>query len=415
MYRWTWLSAPLVLLPLLAGCTQAPPAAPPPKSPEVLVGASLTRQVTDYEVFTGRTEASERVDIRARVTGYLEKSSFVEGSLVKEGDLLFQIDPRPYAAELGRADAALTQAKARRDRLERDVTRAEPLLARNAISREEFDKLAGDRDEARAAVGVADSGVQLAKLNLKFTEVRAPFSGRISRRLIDPGSLVKADETILTSLVALEPVYVYFDVDERTLLRQLISTGRLDSAMQEKTAIQIGLADEEGFPHDGIVNFVDNRVDPNTGTMWMRGEFVSPKRPIKPGIFARIRFPLGGAYDAVVVAEQALGTDQGQKFLYVVDNDNRVSYRPVKIGRLHEGLRVIREGLQPGERVVVSGLQRVRAGGTVTPKAVDMLSAVVRPKPQDDTPDGPPAHAASPRSTEPGRASSGSPRTESGR
>lgn len=379
--------AMLPFLLLLAGCTKAPPGPAATRPPEVLVGLPLVREVTDFEVFTGRTESSRRVDIRARATGYLDQAPFSEGAQVKEGDLLFAIDPRPYRAELVRAEATLNQARATLNRSERDYERAQTLFARQAISREEFDKMISGRDETKAAVGVAEANVELARLNLQYTEVRAPFTGLISRRQVDPGNLVRADETILTTLVAQEPMYAYFDVDERTLLRQLLREGRLESASQDHVAVQIGLSDEDGFPHAGVVNFVDNRVDPNTGTMWMRAEFTHTKRPIKPGIFVRVRFPLGQPYLAVLVAEQALGSDQGQRFLFVIDETNKASYRQVKIGRLHDGLRVIQDGLKPGERVVVTGLQRVRAGTEVTPKVVDMMTRVVKAKPEgDDTP-----------------------------
>src|SRR5262245_5952496 len=262
MNRCAWRSLLFPGLLLSAGCTWNQPAADGQKKPppEVLVGEPVVRQVKDYEDFTGRTEAFQRVDIRARVTGYLEKTHFTEGALVEEDDLLFQIDPRPYQAELARAEAALAQAQAHVERLERDYSRAQPLLFKQAISREEFDRMVGERDEARASVGVAQSNVRLARLNVEYTEVRAPFTGRISRRLVDPGNLVKADETILTYLVALEPLYIYFDVDERTLLRQLLREGRLESARQERLPIRIGLSDEDGYPHEGVVNFVDNRV-----------------------------------------------------------------------------------------------------------------------------------------------------------
>jgi RND family efflux transporter MFP subunit len=385
MYRTACLGL-LSLAPLLAGCNNGTmPAAGPPRAPEVLVSTPLVREVTDYEFFTGRTEASERVDLRGRVTGYLEKTYFTEGALVQKDDLLFRIDPRPYAAELVRAEASQTQAESRLERLERDYERLRGLIGRQAVSREEFDKLTSDRAEARAAAAVATANVKLAQLNLDYTEVRAPFSGRISRRMVDPGNLVKADETILSTLVAQEPMYAYFDVDERTLLRQLLRDGRLEAAQVNRLPIQIGLADEEGYPHPGVVNFVDNRVDPNTGTMWLRGEFVKPEREIKPGIFIRVRFPLGKPYQAVLIAEQALGTDQGQKFLFVVDDKNRVSYRPVKVGRLFDGLRVIHEGLKPTERIVVAGLQRVRAGAEIVPKVVDMAGQVAtRPRPKDE-------------------------------
>lgn len=408
MSRWAFLFVALTLIASLTGCSHSLPPPPPPQAPVVKVGMPIERDVTDYEVFTGRTESAERVDIRARVTGYLEKAYFTDGTLIKEGDLLFLIDPRPYAAEVNRAEANLAAAKARLARIERDYDRGQPLVTRGTISREEFEKLVGDREEARAAVGVAESGVELARLNLKFTEVRSPFTGRVSRRMVDPGSLVKADETILTTVMALEPMYVYFDIDERTLL-QLLGTSSLDTAALDKVPIRIGLSDEQGFPHHGVVNFVDNRVDPNTGTMWMRGEFIKPNRVIKPGIFSRIQFPVRKPYRAILVADQALGTDQGQKFLYVVGSDNKVEYRSVRVGRLQNlprkekppgtvddaeadaeeervNLRVILSGLNSGERVVVNGLQRVRPGALVSPEPMDMLQPIAKAKPRVPSP-----------------------------
>jgi RND family efflux transporter MFP subunit len=408
MFRWVWIPAAFLLL---AGCNNAVPPPAPPKAPVVEVGSPVVQSVIDYEVFTGRTEAAERVDIRARVTGYLEKAYVTDGAMVKEDELLYRIDPRPYAAEVNKSEAAVAQAKAHLARIERDYMRAQPLVNRGTISREEFEKIVGDRDEAKAAVGVAESGLELARLNLTFTEVRAPFAGRVSRRMVDPGSLVKADETILTNLACLEPMHVYFDVDERTLLRQLLDAGKLETAAAEKIPISVGLSDEEGFPHVGIVNFVDNRVDPNTGTMWMRGEFVGPKRTIKPGIFSRVRFPLGKAYTAVLIAEQAMGTDQGQKFLYVVGKDNKVQFRKVAVGRLHDGLRVILDGLKPDETVVISGLQRVRPGAEITPKPVDMLRAVRKMRSNNEDSPAWPATAAA---AKPAEGPTSARRTESG-
>lgn len=368
---------------LLTGCKgeQGPKAPPPP--PEVLVSAPLVHPVTDTEVFTGRTEAANRVELRSRVTGYLEQAPFQEGELVKKDDLLFHIDPKPYRAELARAEASLVQAQVRLRRLDSDFERAQALLIKQAIGREEYDRLRGDRDEAKASAGVAEANVELARLNLRYTEVRAPFAGRIGRRLVDPGNLVKADETVLTVLVSEAPMYAYFDIDERTLLRQLLREGKLPISPSDRVAVHIGLADEDGFPHAGVVNFVDNRLDTGTGSMWMRAQFTEPRRPIKAGMFVRVRFPLGQPYRAVLVAEQALGTDQGQKFVYVIGANNQVEYRPVKAGRLQDdGLRVIHEGLKPGELLVVSGLQRVRAGGTIAPKRIDMpIGPVVKPAP----------------------------------
>jgi RND family efflux transporter MFP subunit len=385
MCQRTWLSLLFVASFLLAGCASEVPTAPPPRSPEVLVSLPVQREVVDYEIFTGRTEASTRVELRSRVTGYLDRTYFQEGDLVKKDDLLFIIDPRPFRAELAKAEASLASSQTHARRLETDFERAQVLFGRQAIGREEFDKLRCDRDEARAACRVAESNVELARLNLQYTEVRAPCTGRISRRLVDPGNLVKADETILTVLVAEEPMYAYFDVDERTLLRQMMREGQLEATLNDRVAVSIGLADEEGFPHTALVNFVDNRVDPGTGSMWLRAQFVNPHRPIKAGLFVRVRFPLGQPYRAILVSEQALGTDQGQKFLYVVDADGKVEYRQVTPGRLQEdGMRIIQAGLKPDERVIVSGLQRVRAGAVVMTKQVDMpRTAVARGKTAD--------------------------------
>lgn len=374
--------APCLLfgLLLLAGCGREQPKGAAPKPPEVLVSAPLTREVIDYEFFTGRTIASQRVELRSRVTGYLEKALFKEGDLVKKDDVLLIIDPRTYQSEVVKAEASVAQSQATARRVEGDFERAQGLLTKGAIGREEYEKLRGNRDEAKAAVRVAEANLRLAQDYLTFTEIKAPFSGRVSRRNVDPGNLVKADETVLTTLVAEEPIWANFDVDERTLLRQLMKAGKLESSMSDRVPVTIGLADEEGFPHTGVVNFVDNEVDRGTGSMWMRAEFINPKRSIKPGMFIRVRFPLGRPRESLLIAEQALGTDQGQKFVFVVGPDNKVEYRAVKVGRLQEdGLRVIRDGLKPGERVVVSGLQRVRAGTVLTPKYIEMPTRAAKP------------------------------------
>jgi RND family efflux transporter MFP subunit len=368
-----------LLLPLagLTGCErpqaaqqQSPPQMPPS---EVLVSLPVRQEVRDYEDFPGRTEAVNSIEVRARVTGYLDKVHFREGADVKKGDVLLEIDPRPYQAEYNRSDANLNLAQAHLKRLETDYQRAMSLRPRG-ISQEEFDKIAGDRAEALATVGVAKAGRDLAELNLNYTKVLAPISGRISRRYLDPGNLVKADDTILTVIVSLDPIYAYFDVDERTALRlqRLIREGKIKWSEDGNVPVLLGLADEAGYPKQGTINFADNRVDPDTGTWRLRALVANPDRLLSPGLFIRIRLPIGDPYQAMLVAEQALGTDQGQKYLYVVDDAGQVSYRRVQVGRQHQGLRVITDGLAPGEKVVVSGLQRVRPGTPVSPKVVDM-------------------------------------------
>jgi RND family efflux transporter MFP subunit len=362
----------------MVGClrSQAQPAGPQPEPPEVLVSLPIVREVTDYADFPGRTEAVNAIEVRARVTGYLDKVNFKEGSDVKQGDLLFEIDPRPYQAELNRAEANVVQAQARFGRLDADYQRAQGLLPGQRISREEFDRIAGDRAEANAAIAVAKASRDLASLNLSYTKVEAPISGRISRRYIDPGNLVKADDTVLTSIVSLDPIYAYFDLDERSTLRaqRLIREGKVKWSPDAELPVFLGLADEEGFPQRGMINFTDNRVDPDTGTWRLRGLFANPDQTLSPGLFVRMHLPIGKAYEAILVSEQALGTDQGQKFVYVIDEAGKADYRRVQVGRLHDGLRVISNGLTRTEKVVVSGLQRVRPGIEVRPKMVDMPS-----------------------------------------
>ena len=379
MTRPTWLLLPLLFSAAALGCDQGQHAPPPPPGPaEVLVSMPITHEVTDYEEFPGQTEAIPMVEIRARVTGYLARVFFKDGADVTEGDLLFEIDPRPYQAALDRAQANLVQSDVHLKRLDADYHRALNLYPKGAIGREEYDKIVGDRGEAVAAVGVAQANLNLAKLNLEFCKVRAPFSGRISRRTIDPGNMVKADETALTYLVSLNPIYVYFDVDERTFLRlqRLILQGQIQSARDGEVPCEMALADDEAgvFPYKGVINFVDNRVDAGTGTLRLRGVFENPQGIIAPGLFVRVRAPVGKPHQAVLMTEQALGTDQGQKFVYVVNDKDQAVYQPVKIGRLHNGLRAITEGLQPSQRVVVSGLQRVRPGAQVAPQVVEMPS-----------------------------------------
>lgn len=372
--RWIRIGLPLMAFATVVASGCGPNGgdagkAPPPKAPEVIVSLPIRKEVTDYEDTTGRLEAVKTVDVRARVTGYLEKVNFKEGVEVKEGDVLFTIDARTYQAELARTEAAVLQAEAHLTRLKADYQRASALRARNAIGREEFDKISGDRDEAVAALEVARSARDFAKQNVDYTKVRAHISGYISRQYIDAGNLVKADDTLLTTIVSQNPLYAYFDVDERTLLRmnRLSQAGKMP-ATAVGMKVLIGLADEEGFPHEGTINFVDNRLDTSTGTLHMRAVFPNPGRMLTPGLFVRIRVPIGKPIPLIMVPEEALATDQGRKFLYVLDGDDKATYRPVKVGKLYEGWRVITEGLKEGERVIVDGLQRVRPGVQVTPK-----------------------------------------------
>jgi multidrug efflux system membrane fusion protein len=359
-----------------------------PKPPVVSVSQPVQREVTDYADFTGRTDAVTHVEVRARVSGYLVKVHFKEGSEVQQGELLFEVDPRPYQAELDQAQAALALSEARLRRLAAELQRAKQLAAGKAISQEELDKIAADHAEAEAAVRVPKAAVAAAQLKLSFTRVAAPCSGVIGRSLLSPGSLVKADETALAQIVTLDPMYVYFDVEEATLLRirQGINAGKVKPA-DPALPVWLGLVGEPGYPHQGTVDFVDNQVNPQTGTIKFRAVFANPRPPagvrlMAPGMFARVRLPLGAPYAALLVTDRAIGSDQGQKYVYVVDADGKVQSRPVTTGALQaDGLRVIATGLKAGDSVVVEGLTKLRPGMVVSPKVVPMPAAEASPAP----------------------------------
>jgi RND family efflux transporter MFP subunit len=377
----------------LVGCTRPPAPTPEQKAPEVKVSQPVERQVVDYELFTGKTVASNTTDLRARVTGYLDATFFTEGTVVQKDDLLFRIDQRPYKVDLDKAKANLVSAKAMTVLTESIEVRGKGLLADRAISREDYEKLLADVRVARANVLVAQAALEQAELNMTWTEVRAPITGRISRWNIDTGNLIKADDTILATLVSLSPTYVLFDVDERTVLREMVRAGLTKMPQREPLRVEVGLVDEPGkYPHPAVINFVDNRLDSSTGSLWMRATLVAPNREVSPGLFSRVRFPLGPASPALCVAEAALGTDQGQRFVFVVDSDDVVHYRKVAVGRQHGGLRVVKSGLQAGERIVVSGLQRVRDGVKVRPKPVDMPGQQIETPPDEPSDHPHPAH-----------------------
>ncbi len=358
----------------LGGCKREPPALAATPSPVVMVSLPVEREVRDYFEYTGRTAAVEAVEVRARVSGYLVKVNFQEGSVVKKGDLLFQIDPRPFQAVLDQAKGQVAQLEARLARAEADVARDERLLPKGAASQKDLDTAIADRGEARAGIQSARAAVDRAALDLEFTRVTAPINGRISRHLIDEGNLVTLDSTLLTTIVSIDPMYAYFDADEGSVLhvRQLIREGKLHSARDVAVPVLLGLANEPGYPHQGTVNFVDNQVNPQTGTLRLRGVFPNEDKALEPGYFARVQLLIGQSRRALLVTERAIDTDQGQKIVYVVTDKNEVRSRPIRVGALHDGLRVIEEGVKPGEQVIVNGLLQVRPGITVTPKLVDM-------------------------------------------
>jgi RND family efflux transporter MFP subunit len=365
-----------VLLAALAGCS--PPAqqevAPPPLS--VPVSRPLRRQVTDFAEFTGRTSAVETVRVRSRIWGHLQKIHFVEGAEVKKGDLLFVIDPRPYQTALERAEAEVAQSEARSTRLAAERGRARSLVTTRAMSREEFDKTSADLLEAQAAVRSAKAALETAKLNLAYTEVRAPVDGQVSRALVTVGNVVTSGETggtVLTTLVSVDPVYAYFDVDDLTYLSvRKMFRSCTNGSKEAKPVVRLGLAHERDYPHEGAIDFMDNQVDPSTGTLKMRGVFSNKDRELTPGLFARVRLAVGPAHEALLVTDRAIDTDQGQKVLYVVGKDNIVVRRLVRLGGLHEGMREIVSGIKAGDQVIVDGIQRVRPGMPVEPRVVEM-------------------------------------------
>jgi RND family efflux transporter MFP subunit len=363
---------------LSVGCSTANHDAPGEPPTTVEVSYPVEHDVTDYAQFTARTAAVDSVELRARVWGYLDKVNFKEGALVNKGDVLFEIDPRLYQAALKQAEGNLGSAQARVVRLDADLRRAERMVATGAMSREEYDKVVGDRGEAVAAREAARATVEKAKLDLGYTKVIAPVSGRTSRYVVTVGNLIQAGDqgggTLLTTIVSVDPMYAYFDVDERTVLhvRRLIREGKADSPREGPVPVWLGLANDDGFPHEGVINFVDNQVNPRTGTMRLRGVFPNKDQVLAPGFFGRVRVLIGRPHKGLMISERALDSDQGQRIVYVVNAKNEVTSRPVQLGMLHNGLREIVGGLTTDDRVIVNGLQQVRPGAVVEPKVVDM-------------------------------------------
>jgi multidrug efflux system membrane fusion protein len=360
-----------------AGCSSsAQPKAPAPV--EVSVAEVICKQLGDSDEFTGRLEAVNAVEVRPRVSGYLQSVHFKEGAIVRQGDLLFQIDPRPFQAEVDRLKGDLLQAKAQRSRAQSDFERAERLHNNDGMSAEEYDRRAAVRNEAEARIASTEAALRGAELNLEFTRVTAPITGRVGRAEITEGNLVEGGAgqiKPLTTLVSLDPIYVYFDVDEQTYLKYArVTQSHGTSSHDLRSAAQLGLADEDGFSHVGQVSFVDNQVSSSTGTIRLRATFANKNLALTPGLFARIRLQGGGTQSSCLAKDEAVVTDLNQKYVFVLGKNNTLAYRPVKLGPMAEGLRVVRDGLHEGDVVVVNGLQRVRPGDAVTPRKVSMTS-----------------------------------------
>jgi RND family efflux transporter MFP subunit len=361
-------AAALAALLVATGCGRQPqmPAPPPPA---VTVAPPVQREVVEWDEFTGRIEAVETVEVRARVGGQLLGVHFEDGAGVKQGDLLFTIDPATFEAELARAVAEVRRSQAQLDQAKAELARAGQLRESNTISPQEYDNWTRRVSELEAAVMGAEAAAKSAQLRLGYTRVTSPISGRVSRRLVTPGNLISEPPfapTLLTTVVTEDPVHCYVDVDERTLLKYhaLQQSGERNG----KISAELALADEAGFPHKGSVDFVDNRVDPDTGTIRLRAVFPNPHRKLTPGLFARVRIPGSAPYTTLMIPETALGADQGLKLVFLVGQSNIVEPRPVTVGPVLDGLRVIRSGLAPADQVIVNGQARVRPGMPVTPE-----------------------------------------------
>jgi membrane fusion protein, multidrug efflux system len=353
---------------VVAGC-QSRADTPPPGAfgpPTVSVAPAVKRQVQESDEFTGRLEAPQSVDVRPRVTGYIKKVHFNDGQEVKQGELLFTIDPDPYLAELARARAQLAAAQTQVELAILDEARAHKLIDVKAISQQEYDQLTSGTRNATANVQAAEAAVQTAQLNVGYTEIRAPIAGRVSRANVTAGNLVNVGSPVLTSIVSQDKVYAYFDAGEDAYLRYAKSAKA--GSQSHPNPVLMGLADEQGFPHRGELNFVDNQLNPQTGAMRTRAVFDNTDRRFTPGLFARIRLLGSGTYTAVLTPEQAIGTDQTKRFVLVVGQNNTAQFREVTLGPLVDGMRVVTGGVFPGDLVVVDGLQRVRPGQPVTPE-----------------------------------------------
>ena len=356
---WAWLA--------LAGCGADLPAPPPP--PEVTVAEVRAEEIAEWDEYQGEFEAVDAVEIRPRVSGYLDRVAFTEGREVRKGDVLFEIDPQPYQATLDQRQADLTRVQARLSLTERDAERSERLVAVKAISQEEMDTRLTLVSEARAAVAAAEAAMRAAELDLGYTKVRSPVAGRASRAEVTEGNLVTGGptgSTLLTTVVSLDPIYVYFEGDESAYLRyaHLDRSGERPSSRTVANPVQIGLADEDSFPHRGRMDFVDNRLDRATGTIRARAVVSNRDRLFTPGMFARVRLIGSGVRRVTVIPEVAVSTDQDRKFVFVFNPDSStVAYRSVTLGRQVDGQRrIIREGLEAGEQVVVNGFARIRPG-----------------------------------------------------
>lgn len=394
----------------VVGCAEKNPPLVVPPPPVVLVGRPIERNITNFQVFTARTEAVESVDIKSRVSGYLTEILFQDGGDVQAGDVLFKIDDRPYKAALDEAKANLEYARAALVATQADYEIGVNVRRENAaaISQQDLNKRLGARDEAAASVKQAEAALENAQLNFDWCTIAAPISGRVNRHFVDAGNLVSQDVTTLTNIVSIRPIWAYFDVDQNTALdvEKLIAEGKMKRVRDSTVQVGMSLGNEVGFPIAGTLDFVSNQLDPNTGSLRVRAVFPNKDGFLGAGLFSRIRVPVDAPHDALLMIDRAVGTNQGQKYVLVVNEANEVEYRAVDVGQLHDGLReVLRyrtiaepggdgadiatrvEVLKPTDKIIVEGLQRVRPGAKVDPKLVNMQTLLSEPP----TGNGPPS------------------------
>jgi len=367
------LAASVLIALAAVGCgSQAATNEAMPPPPEVSVATVLSKQVRQWDDFTGRVAAVETVELRPRVSGYVERVAFKEGQEVRKGDLLFVIDQRPYRAALDRAQADLERARSEARLAQTQDVRAQALIEAKAISREEFETRKAATAQGNAGVHAAEAAVASARLDLQFTQVRSPIDGRAGRAMVTTGNLAQADATLLTTVVSLDPVHVYFEGDEQSYLRYN-ELARKGERADTRNPVRVGLANEEGYPHEGTVDFIDNQVDPRTGTIRARAVLRNPDRVFTPGLFARVQIEGSAQFKAMLIDDKAVLTDQDRKYVYVLGPKNAAVRKDVVLGRMVDGLRVVQSGLTPQDKVIVHGVQKVFFPGMpVQPKPIAM-------------------------------------------
>ncbi|MFV9669690.1 efflux RND transporter periplasmic adaptor subunit [Pantoea sp. KXB45] len=363
----------ILLITQLSGCDRGVAQNAPPPPPEVSAAPVLIKPVSQWDNFNGRVEAVQSVQLRPRVSGYIESVNYREGDEVRKGQVLFTIDDRSYRAALEQAKAELARARSQANLARSESGRSEKLIGTQAISREAWEQRRAAASQAQADVLAAEAAVDMAQLNLDFTRVTAPIDGRASRAMITPGNLVTAGDSasVLTTLVSQQQMYVYFDVDENTFLHYQAMARQ--GQQRQALPVEIALASDQGFPHQGKVDFLDNQLTASTGTIRMRALLDNPQRQFTPGLFARVRLPGSAQFDAMLVDDKAILTDQDRRYVYVVDGEGKAQRRDIQPGAMVEGLRIVKSGLQAGDRVIVAGLQKVfMPGMPVTAQQVAM-------------------------------------------